>query len=291
MRTRDSINRFVIENSDVRGLLVHLDNTWLSARTRMDYPAVVETVLGEAFAATVLMSASIKYEGKLTLQVRGTGPVNLLVVQVTRDGTARGLAKWESVPDDVSLDAVFGADARMVISVEADAMGHPHQGIVELSGNTLSDALKNYFLNSEQLLSEFYLEVSDKTVAGMLLQRLPGEQQDSDDWERATQLARTVSRDELLDLDASTLLYRLFNQGGVRLFDGTAVAFECSCSRERTTGVIQGLGQTEAEQILSEQGSISITCEFCAEEYRYDAVDIAGLFNKGVTAGQSDTRH
>ncbi len=290
MRTPDSISRFVIENSDVRGLLVHLDDTWLSARSRMNYPAVVERLLGEAFAATVLMSASIKYEGKLTLQVRGSGPVNLLVVQVTREGTARGLAKWDAVPEQASLGEVFGTDARMVISVEADAIGQPHQGIVELTGNTLSDALKNYFHNSEQLLSEFYLEVSNTSVAGLLLQRLPGGMQDDDGWERATQLARTVSRDELLQLDASTLLYRLFNQDGVRLFENNPVSFKCSCSRERTSGVIQGLGQTEAEQILSEQGSITITCEFCAEEYIYDSVDVAGLFNT-TTTDQSDTRH
>lgn len=291
MRAQDSISRFVIENSDVRGLLVHLDDTWLSARARMDYPAAIEQVLGEAFAATVLMSASIKYDGKLTLQVRGSGPVTLLVVQVTREGTARGLAKWESVPEHTSLGAVFGDDARMVISIEADAMGQPHQGIVELTGSTLSDALKNYFQNSEQLLSEFYLEVSEKTVAGLLLQRLPGEQRDEDGWERATQLAQTVSRDELLELDASTLLYRLFNQEVVRLFGNDPVAFECSCSRERTSGVLQGLGQAEAEDILREQGSIAITCEFCAEQYMYDAIDIASLFNTSITSDQSDTKH
>ena len=222
--------------------------------------------------------------------MRGSGPVNLLVVQVTREGTARGLAKWDAVPEQASLGEVFGTDARMVISVEADAIGQPHQGIVELTGNTLSDALKNYFHNSEQLLSEFYLEVSNTSVAGLLLQRLPGGMQDDDGWERATQLARTVSRDELLQLDASTLLYRLFNQDGVRLFENNPVSFKCSCSRERTSGVIQGLGQTEAEQILSEQGSITITCEFCAEEYIYDSVDVAGLFNT-TTTDQSDTRH
>jgi len=123
MRTHDAIHRFVIENSDVRGLLVHLDQTWHAARGRVDYPRVIEQVLGEAFAATVLMSATIKFAGKLTLQVRGPGPVHLLVVQVTEDGATRGLARWERVPENGSLNSLFGSNARMTISVEADALG------------------------------------------------------------------------------------------------------------------------------------------------------------------------
>jgi len=322
MRTQDAIHRFVIENSEVRGLLVHLDQTWAAARGRVDYPPVIEQVLGEAFAATVLMSATIKFAGKLTLQVRGPGPVHLLVVQVTEDGATRGLARWERVPDNGSLESLFGSNARMTISVEADAMGQPHQGIVELKGETFCDALENYFQTSEQLQTAFHLAVSETTAAGMLLQRLPSTQTaeiaettettettenlesesaeqgsttsvniDADGWTRSLKLAETVTPEELLELDAETLLHRLFHQEVVRLFDAKTISFECACSRQRTSGVIQSLGAAEAQDILKEQGRLAITCEFCAEEYVYDAVDIELLFRETVETDHSETRH
>jgi len=313
MRAQDDIHRFVIENSDVRGLLVHLDQTWHAARGRVDYPPVIEQVLGEAFAATVLMSATIKFAGKLTLQIRGPGPVHLLVVQVTEDGATRGLARWERVPADGSLDSLFGSNARMTISVEADAMGQPHQGIVEMKGETFCDALENYFQTSEQLQTAFHLAVSEKSAAGLLLQRLPASEatpvitstensdettasdteadQNNDGWTRSLKLAETVTADELLDLDAETLLHRLYHQEIVRLFDARDICFECSCSRQRTSGVIQSLGVAEAQDILKEQGKLSITCEFCAEEYVYDAVDIELLFRSTVETDNPETRH
>ena len=308
MRALDGIHRFVIENSDVRGLLVHLDQTWLAARGRVDYPPVIEQVLGEAFAATVLMSATIKFAGKLTLQVRGPGPIHLLVVQVTEDGATRGLARWEQVPENGSLDSLFGSKARMTISVEADALGQPHQGIVEMKGDTFCDALENYFQTSEQLQTAFHLAVSENTASGLLLQRLPAaestaraggdaevqgvdETSDTDGWTRSLKLAETVTQEELLQLDAETLLHRLYHQEVVRLFDAKNICFECACSRQRTSGVIQGLGVAEAQDILKEQGRLSITCEFCAEEYVYDAVDIELLFRSTVEADHPETRH
>lgn len=306
MREQDGIHRFVIENSDVRGLLVHLDETWHAARGRVEYPPVIEQVLGEAFAATVLMSATIKFAGKLTLQVRGPGPVHLLVVQVTEDGATRGLARWESVPEDGSLDSLFGSNARMTISVEADALGQPHQGIVELKGDTFCDALENYFQTSEQLQTAFHLAVSEKSAAGLLLQRLPtagvdpatagaddntSPDLDTDGWTRSLKLAETVTSEELLELDAESLLHRLYHQEIVRLFDARSICFECACSRQRTSGVIQSLGVAEAQDILKEQGRLSITCEFCAEEYVYDAVDIELLFRSTVETDNPETRH
>lgn len=287
----DGVSRFVIESCDVRGHIVHLDKTWSIARGRMKYPAVVQGMLGEAFAATVLLSSTIKFEGKLTLQVRGPGPVHLLVIQVTNEGRIRGLARWDTLPADDSLMALFSDAARMTISVEADALGQPHQGIVELVGDNISQALRNYFHTSEQLDTELYLAANDSTAAGMLLQRLPGSTAGPEGWTRAVELAKTVTAEELLELDSPTLLHRLYHQEEVRLFDKTPIEFECSCSRERTDGVIQGLGEPEANSILAEEGSISITCEFCAEQYNYDAVDVTTLFLSSVTAEHPSTRH
>ncbi len=291
MRDSDGINRFVIENADVRGMLVQLDDTWLAARERMQYPARVSRVLGEAFAAAVLLSTTIKYSGKLTLQIRGHGPVHLLVVQVTSEGTVRGLARWGEEPQADSLQALFGDDARMTISVEADALGEPHQGIVGLHGEKLSDALGDYFLNSEQLQTKLYLAVNEQSAAGLLLQKLPQNEAESgidqDGWNRVLHIANTVDDKELLSLDASALLHRLFHEEQVRLFAPATIKFQCSCSRERTDGLILGLGEAEALDILKDEGNISITCEFCAASYVYDSVDVGHLFRVAENSAEN----
>jgi len=291
MSGKDVLNRFLIESADVRGLLVHLDATWEQALARVDYPETVREVLGQAFAASVLLSATIKFEGKMTFQVRGDGPIHLLVVQITSQRKVRGLARWKSEPTATTLAALFGNNARLTMTIEATETGAPYQGIVALEGRSLADALTAYFRNSEQLDTRLQLAVDAKQAAGMLLQKLPGEQQDSDGWSRASQLATTLTDDELLSLDVDTILHRLFHEEQVRLFAAEAVAFECSCSRERSDGLIQGLGEGEAHAILQEQGKIEITCEFCDAQYRYDSVDVALLFTDTDAIEGDQTLH
>ncbi len=295
MRERDKQQKFLVESCDVRGHLVQLDDTWGEAVARIEYPDTVKQVLGEAFVAATLLASTIKFSGKLTLQVRGDGPVHLLVVQVTNEGTVRGLARWESVPDSDQLAAVFGQDARMIISIEASEYAEPYQGIVPLEGERLSDALQAYFRTSEQLPTRLYLAVGEGSAAGMLVQKLPVEERtyhDADGWQRATVLCETLSDKELCFDDSETLLHRIFHEERVRLFDAEDVRFYCSCSRERTDGMLLGLGRAEVDDIVKEQGSVEITCEFCDAFYPYDAVDVAALF-KGVassdsTAGEDD---
>lgn len=294
MRELDSQQRFLIESCDVRGQLVQLDQTWLDATARTDYPEHVRTVLGEAFVATTLLAGTIKFSGKMTLQVRGTGAVHLLVVQITDEGKMRGLARWHDEPASGDLNAVFGEDARMTITIETARQGEPYQGIVALEGDTLADALRTYFANSEQLQTELYLSVSDETATGMLLQKLPAEEQhaeDTDGWQRAVTLAATITPDELLKRDAQGLLNLIFHGERVRLFSPEEMCFECSCSRERTDAMLLGLGESEVQSILDEQGAVEINCEFCDSQYRYDAIDAGALFNANVVSDEPETRH
>ena len=290
MRELDNRYRFLIESCNVRGQLVRLDETWQIACARTDYPEQVRQVLGEAFVATTLLAGTIKFDGKMTLQVRGEGPVNLLVVQITSEGQLRGLARWQEVPESGDLTAVFGTEARMMITIEASRFGEPYQGVVALEGDSLADALRAYFVSSEQLQTELYLSVSDETAAGMLLQKLPlDERHDDDDddgWRRASALASTLTGEELCSRTAERLLGALFHEEEVRLFDEASVCFRCSCSRERTDGMLLGLGSDEVADILREQSAVEITCEFCDSRYVYDAIDVATLF-KG-TLGADD---
>ncbi|MFK7856394.1 MAG: Hsp33 family molecular chaperone HslO [Granulosicoccus sp.] len=301
MRERDKQQKFLVESCDVRGHVVQLDDTWRDATARTNYPPAVKQILGEAFVAATLLASTIKFEGKMTMQVRGEGPIHLLVVQVSNEGSVRGLARWTDEPVDQGLMSAFGMDARMIISIEANKYAEPYQGIVPLEGDCLADALQSYFKTSEQLPTQLFLAVSDSSAAGILVQKLPVEERtyhDSDGWQRATTLCETLSSEELCGDEIQVLLHRLFHEERVRVFDAESVRFHCSCSRERTDGMLIGLGSDEVNDIVKEQGKVEITCEFCDSLYAYDAVDVVALF-KGVTvsdAGDTDsadeiTRH
>lgn len=291
----DSRSRFLIETCDVRGHFVHLDRCWAQARARTDYPANVSTVLGESFVATALLAGTVKFDGKLTLQVRGSGDVHLLVVQITNDGNMRGLARWENEPVNTVPADVFGADARMTITIEANKYSEPYQGIVPLEGESLAEAIKHYFSVSEQLKTQVHFAVSDTSVSGLLLQSLPPSEQavsDDDGWARATALADTITEEELLQEEVHTLLHRLYHEEQVRLFEPDKLAFQCNCSKERTDGMLIGLGEAEVLDIVAEQGEVNINCEFCDTNYRYDSVDVAALFKGYIgSTDQSDTTH
>ena len=281
MRSKDVQQKFILDSCDARGQLVQLDDTWQEAIARTDYPPPVKQILGEAFVAAALLASTIKFDGKLTFQVRGQGPIHLLVVQVTNEGKLRGLARWSEVPESDKLQLAFGEDARMTITIEANRHAEPYQGIVPLEGDKLATALQTYFRTSEQLPTELYLAVSERSAAGVLIQKLPIEERtyhDADGWQRARVLCETLTVDELCTQSAETLLHRLFHEEQVRLFDALPVEFHCSCSRERTDGMLLGLGRKEVDSIVEEQEKVEITCEFCDAQYIYDAIDVAALF-------------
>lgn len=282
----DTLHRFLIESANVRGEWVHLDDTWQSLLDCADYPTPIKQVLGEALAATLLLSATLKYQGSMSLQINGTGTVNLLLIQATSDGTVRGLARWNREPEGDDLAALF-ADANLVITVEPNDGKERYQGIVALQTESLAASLMEYFQQSEQLATQLWLAAGEHSVAGLLLQRLPNRQgQDEDNnqegWQRSIQLTNTVTTDELLTLEAQTLLHRLFHEEDVRLFEPTTQRFECSCSRDKVEAMVLSLGEQEADILLQQQGKIAINCEFCNRHYRLDAVDVQHLFSDAV---------
>lgn len=276
MRQRDSLHRFIIENSRVRGELVHLDASWKAILDRFEYPPVVKKQLGDALAAIALLSATIKYKGKIILQIRGDGPLHLLVVQATSDNTVRGIARWQSEVPQGSLKEMFG-NATMVITIEPE-VGEAYQGIIELKGDALSNGIEAYFQQSEQLPTRLWLASDDDACAGFLLQELPGDENNTLDWEHHEHLAATVTDEELLSLQAKELLHRLYHEENVLLFDSEIFSFRCGCSHERIETMLLSLGYDEVKQTLEEQGQVAVDCEFCNAHYEYDAVDIEKLF-------------
>ncbi|WP_232222230.1 Hsp33 family molecular chaperone HslO [Thioalkalivibrio paradoxus] len=280
---RDTLHRFLLERTAVRGEWVHLDDAWKALLERHDYPPVVRARLGEAYAAVALIAATLKFDGALILQITGSGPLHLLVVQATGSRALRGLARYRGEVPDGDLAEIFGDDARLVITLDPGAGRDRYQGVVELGGGSLSAALDRYFERSEQLPTRVWLAAGTERAAGLLLQGMPAAdgtptRPDSEDWIRATLLADTVAAEELLQLPAQALLLRLFHEERVRLLEGHVMRFACGCSRQKVEEMLRGLGADEVRATLAEEGRVEVTCEFCNARYRLDAIDAEALF-------------
>jgi len=295
MSDNDLLHRFIIDNTRVRGEMVHLHASWQAVLERYDYPPNVRRILGEAFAACALLSATIKYDGSLILQIRGDGPLHLLVIQSTSDGTLRGLARWTGDVPEEDLPSIFG-NGQMAITIEPKK-GEPYQGIIALQGNHIKHAIENYFIQSEQLNTRLWLASDEENCVGFLIQELPDMEKKSNletnhnDWEHAEQLANTLTDEELLSLKTEEILHRLFHEDDVRLFEPSPLSFRCGCSTERIAQMIVTLGIDEARSIIDEQGKIQVDCEFCNAEYIYDSVDVENLFSAVVQTDPPSTHH
>jgi molecular chaperone Hsp33 len=286
----DTLHRFLFEELGVRGELVCLDAAYQAVLSRHPYPGAVQRPLGEALASVLLLTATLKFEGSLTLQAQGSGPIRTLVVQGTHERTVRGLARWDGDVPQGGLELQFG-DGHLALTLDPHK-GERYQGIVPLEGPGLGAAIEAYFGHSEQLPTRLWLAVDGSRAVGLMLQRVPGTVEDADGWERTVTLADTVEERELLSLPVQNLLRRLFHEEDVRLYEPDPVAFRCGCSRGRIAETLRALGEVEVDSILAEQGEIAVTCEFCNRDYRFDAVDASELFTDSIVpAGVRESLH
>jgi len=285
----DLLHRFLFERQPVRGHLVRLDASWRAAIEHHEYPRPVSDALGEAMAASVLMAGALKFEGRLSLQFEGRGALRLMLAQCTHRHALRGVARHDDLPPGASGIALFGG-GQLAVTIEQQEGGERYQGVVPLEQERLADCLERYFDRSEQLPTRFMLTATPGRAAGMMLQRVAigdgcgeTEQAEADDaWNRIGLLAATLTPQELLETPSRELLARLFAEDDIRLFEGTPVFFQCSCSRERVAGILQSLGDEELQSLLKERGDVEVRCEFCNRAWRFDAVDVAGLFSPGA---------
>ncbi len=289
----DTLSRFLFEETNVRGRHIDLDATWKAALKNTDYPLPVQGVLGELMAASLLLIGTLNIRGSLKAEVRGDGPLSLVVVQATSDKTVRGLAHWSGpVPTKTDLQGLMGASGCLVLTLDPDEEGHQYQGIVGLDRGNVAGVIEDYFEHSEQLPTRLWLAADGAHAGGLLLQRLPHrESDDPDAWDRTIQLANTLTNQELLSLPANDLLYRLFHEEDVRVFDPDYVNFRCSCSLQRVADMLRGLGRAEVQAVLAQEGEVRVQCEFCGKPYVFDAVDAEELFTGTGTAPDPTTRH
>lgn len=290
-RDPDSLHRFLFEQSAIRGEIVHLDATWRTVLEHHDYPPVLMKAMGELMAAAALLTATLKLKGSMILQIQGNGPVSLLVVECSGDMAMRATAKWTGDLPEGGLAELVG-DGRCAITLDPKDGNQTYQGIVPLEGGSVAEILQNYMTRSEQLETHLWLAADESHAAGMLLQKLPEQpEQDADAWRRATHLADTVRPAELFELPADDLLYRLFHEEDIRLFDPQPVTFHCRCSREGVANALRMLGRDEADRILGEQGNIEVHCEFCNQRYAFDRVDVEQVFSPEISLPGTTTRH
>jgi molecular chaperone Hsp33 len=331
MHDRDCLHRFMFEQYPIRGHLVHLDAAWRALIEHREYPEAIRDTLGEAAAASLLLAATIKFEGVLSLQLQGDGPMHLMLAQCTSGLGVRGLARYtESAFAGAAAAAGGGTGAgasagtllgaatgtgsgsgqiadligagNLTVTLETDDASQRYQGIVPITGRRLAESLQVYFENSEQLPTRLWLHADASGASGMLLQRLPvadvsrsahaADADEVDDaWRRVQLIGETLTPGELRTLSDAEILRRLFNEDDVRLYEPTPVYFRCRCSRERVGGMLQSLGETETRSVLAERGEVEVRCDFCNRAYAFDAVDVAQLFNTDVAGAGGSSLH
>jgi molecular chaperone Hsp33 len=307
MHDRDCLHRFLFEHYPIRGHIVHLDASWRALLEHREYPTVIRDTLGEAVAASVLLSATLKFEGTLSLQLQGQGPMHLMLAQCSDTLGVRAVARYREADYRPDLASLSG-EGNLTVTLENEDLSQRYQGIVPLTGERLAECLRSYFESSEQLPTRLWLHADERGASGLLLQRLSDDAVKSrsggaplhevdpadvdDAWRRVQMLGDTVKPEELQSLSDRNLLRRLFAEDDVRLFESAPVFFRCRCSRERVVGMLRSLGADEVRSVLAEQGHVEVRCDFCNRAYRFDSVDVEQLFSTvAPSADKSERRH
>ena len=300
MHDRDTLHRFLFERYPIRGHIVHLDAAWRALIEHRRYPEAIRDTLGEAVVASLLLAATIKFDGVLSLQLQGDGPVHLLLAQCTSGLGVRGLARHRDsrVVGNSTIRDLVG-QGNLTVTLETDDGAQRYQGIVPIEGERLAESLQAYFQNSEQVPTRLWLHADEQGASGMLLQKLPGSatvrtadaEAIEDAWRRVQLIADTLTPEELRTLADAEILHRLFNEDDLRLFEPAPVYFRCRCSRERVAGMLQGLGEAETRSVIAERGKVEVHCDFCNRAYVFDAVDVAQLFKAPAVADSGSSVH
>lgn len=278
-----TVHRFLFEHLDIRGAVVRLGDCWRQMQDDRGYAPPVTQVLGEMAAVTALIAAQLKQAGRLTFQLRSDGPINLLVIDCNEALQMRGMARADALlPEHASAVDLLGGTAggQLLLSLDFPEARQPWQSIVPMVGDSIAAIFEHYLEKSEQQPSRLYLAADAETAACLFLQKLPdADTHDIDGWNRVQQLAATATAEELCTLPVEALLTRLFHEDTVRLYDPHTVTYHCPEDREKIRGMIVSLGRQEAEHILEEHGEIVVKDDICNREYRFDADEIAELFD------------
>ncbi len=271
---RDTLQRFLFEHQSIRGEIVHLNNSYRTILAQHPYPTPLKNFLGQMLGASVLLAATLKTEEPLTLQIKGQGPLSLLVVQADNAIHVRGMAQWKTAAEELTWQEAVGPNG--VLAMLSERADKKYQAIVPLQGDSLAQCIETYFYQSEQLPTKLCLFNDEQQCTGLLLQVMPD--YDPQYWKHIEMLANTLTAEELLQLDNETILRRLFHQEAVRLFDPTPASFQCRCSLPNMEVAIRALGMNDAMALVNREKLLAVTCEFCNQTYEFDPIDVEALF-------------
>lgn len=305
----DGMLKLLFANSLVRGEVVNAAEGWVDMTQYHQYPENVARMLGEFTAGAMLLAGTIKFDGALILQIKGSGPVSLAVVEVQNDLTVRAMAKVREgaeVTAEMGMQELINAgglgQCTIILDPHDRAPGvMPYQGVVALNGDTVASVLEGYMMQSEQLDTRLWLAADDKRVGGLLLQKMPSiggssaEVNETETWNELVTLGGTVKSEELLTLDRQTLTHRLFWQQSLQVAEDRPVSFRCNCSREKTDSMLHSLGKAELDEIFKTRDNVEVTCQFCNRKQSYSKGDIEALFveevEEAVTVSDPKTVH
>jgi molecular chaperone Hsp33 len=279
---RDIVMPFVFESLPIRGAIIQLQRAWHRMLLGHDYGRPVLETLGHSACASALIAQSLKFEGSITLQISGDGPLAMLVMQCTSDLELRGMASAGHTGEDLAFGDLV-RKARCAITVDAGAMERPYQGIVEVGGDSLADSIENYYERSAQIPSHLQLVSGPSCCGGILLQQLPGKDSPvADDWRRVGLLASTLRLADVAEGVGTDLLARLFAEDDLRVFRPRSAVFRCRCTDRRAEDVLRLLGEAETRDLLEELGKVEVICEYCGRARHYDAIDLSQVFSDNV---------
>lgn len=286
MSQYDELHRYLLNAANVRGELVRLEESLQKIVHSYEYPIQIQRLLSEMAAAACLLTAILKFKGEIGLQIQSKGPVSYAVINATHDYTMRGVARWdESLTEIPETFAELIANGVLVITITPEE-GERYQGVVALDKPTLAECLEEYFTQSEQLATKVMLmtDLSQTTAraAGMLLQILPSQAQNTDvsqdtEFEHVVKLSETLTDEEMFGLPVNDILYRLFHQEEVEVYPPHDVKFACTCSKQRSADALRNVEKAELLQIIEEDGSIKMNCQYCHAEYQFDSVDVEAI--------------
>ncbi len=272
------VQRFLLEDLDIRGAVVRLTDVWQAMQAGRAYPPAVARLLGEMSAVSAVIAGNLKQPGRLTFQVSSQGPVSLLVIDCAETLNLRGYAKAAGAPATGSLPELVG-DGRLQLSLDIPGLDQPYQSLVPLEGDSIAAVFEHYLAQSEQQPARLWLACSADAAVALFVQKLPGaDARDADGWSRVQQLAHTVRDDELLGLDAADILRRLFAEENVRLFEARPVSHHWPADPEKVAGMLCALGEGEVRTILAEHGEVVVHDDLSNQTYRFDSSDIDALF-------------
>ncbi|WP_321324535.1 Hsp33 family molecular chaperone HslO [Thiomicrorhabdus sp.] len=277
----NSVQRFLFKELNIRGQHIQLQESWQEMIKDRHYPNSIVKLLGELTAISVLLANGMKHKGRITMQIQGSGPISLLVVDVTHDLKIRGVAKTnKDITTESSMDELLG-DGQILMTLENTQTEHHFQSYVPREGNSVAEAFETYLSQSEQLPSKLWLAADENSLGGVLIQKMPEtDGHDEDGWQRIMQIATTVKDEELTTLGSEELLHRLFHEELLELFAADNVVYECPQDKERVTNMLLSLGEEEVRKVLEEQGEIVIHNEMCNYHLRFNKEDIDALFSE-----------